>query len=196
MSKIETYDRPLCLNCLDVIPGPKGCPICRELSIPLFAYGNYRSPLREILLEFKFHGITSPAATFAGLLHKQFEREMNALSAELVIPIPLYPSRARQRGYNQAALFAESLASLLGLPVSEEILYRTQKRKPQSKVAFERRAVNVRGVFDVPEETPDRLRVLLVDDVVTSGATAAEAKRQLEQAGYRVCAMAAIAHGL
>jgi len=113
----------------------------------------------------------------------------------MLIAVPLYPSREKRRGYNQAALFAEQLAQLLDLPVRKDILFRVEKRKPQAKLKFERRTENIRGAFTVVEEAENGERVILVDDVVTSGATAKEAKRELEEAGYRVCAVVAIAHG-
>jgi ComF family protein len=194
-SKIDTYEHPICLNCFETLPGAQNCPVCREKSAPLFAYGDYASPLQDIIIQFKFRGITSPATLFAPLLYKQFQRQLQSLKAEMLIPVPLYPSREKHRGYNQAALFAEQLAELLDLPVSKDLLFRVEKRKPQAKLKFEKRAENIKGAFTVAEEAEKGGRVILVDDVVTSGATATEARNELEKAGYRVCAVVAIAHG-
>jgi len=194
-SKIDAYEHPICLNCFELIPDAKGCPICRDKYVPLFAYGNYVSPLQEIIIRFKFKGITTPAALFASLLYEQFQKQLQSLKAEMLIPVPLYPSHEKHRGYNQAALFAEQLAELLDLQVRKDILFRVEKRKPQAKLKFERRVENIKGAFTVAEEAENDERVILVDDVVTSGATAKEAKRELEEAGYRVCAVVAIAHG-
>ena len=195
LKKIDTYEHPICLNCFEILPIAQNCPVCREKSVPLFAYGNYASPIQDIIIQFKFRGITTPAALFAPLLYEQFQRQLQSLKAGMLIPVPLYPSREKRRGYNQAALFAEQLAQLLDLPVRKDILFRVEKRKPQTKLKFEKRAENIRGAFTVAEETENDERVILVDDVVTSGATAAEARKELEEAGYRVCAVVAIAHG-
>ena len=193
--KIDAYEHPICLNCLETLPSAQNCPVCREKSVPLFAYGDYASPLQDIIIQFKFRGITSPANLFAPLLYEQYRRQLQSLIAEMLIPVPLYPSREKHRGYNQAALFAEQLAELLDLPVRKDILFRVEKRKPQAKLKFEKRTENIKGAFIVAEEAENGERVILVDDVVTSGATAKEARNELEKAGYRVCAMVAIAHG-
>ena len=195
LKKIDTYEHPICLNCFETLPGAQNCPVCQEKSVPLFAYGNYASPIQDIIIQFKFRGITTPAALFAPLLYEQFQKQLQSLKTGMLIPVPLYPSREKRRGYNQAALFAEQLAQLLDLPVRKDILFRVEKRKPQAKLKLERRAENIKGAFAVAEEAENGERVILVDDVVTSGATAKEAKRELEKAGYRVCAVVAIAHG-
>lgn len=193
--KIDAYEHPICLNCFETLPNAQNCPVCREKSVPLFAYGNYASPLQDIIIQFKFRGITLPATLFAPLLYEQFQKQLQSLKAALLVPVPLYPSREKRRGYNQAALFAEQLAQLLDLPVRKDILFRVEKRKPQAKLKFERRVENIKGAFTVAEEAESGERVILVDDVVTSGATATEARNELEKAGYKVCAVVAIAHG-
>ncbi len=113
----------------------------------------------------------------------------------MLVPVPLHCSREKHRGYNQAALYAKEIGRLLEIPVREDILLRIKKRKPQSKLKFAERAVNIKGVFTVAYEADGEERVILVDDVVTSGATAAEARKELEKAGYQVCAVVAMAHG-
>jgi len=131
---------------------------------------------------------------FAPLLYEPFQKQLQSLQAIMLVPIPLHVSRERYRGYNQAELFAKQLAVLLNLPVRKDILFRVEKRKPQAKLKLEKRADNIKGAFTVIEEAERGERVILVDDVVTSGATAKEAKKELEKAGYKVCAVVAIAH--
>ncbi len=193
--KIQTYVDPICLNCSQIIPAAEGCPKCGDKYVPLFAYADYMSPVQDIIIQFKFRGITLPATLFAPPLCEQFQKQLTSLGAAMLVPVPLYPSREKYRGYNQAALFAKQLADLLDLPVREDILFRIKKRKPQAKLKFEKRAENIRGVFTVAKEVENGERVILVDDVVTSGATAREARKELEKAGYKVCGVVAIAHG-
>ncbi|MFH1372477.1 MAG: ComF family protein [bacterium] len=191
---IDTYNQPLCLGCFATLPAGKTCPDCGGISVPLYAYGNYTSPLQDVIIQFKFHGLTAPAALLAPPLYEQFQKELSDLKADLVIPVPLYPGRERRRGYNQAALFAEQISQLLKLPMRTDILHRTEKRKPQARLNFNMREKNVRDVFTVTDTSEKTTRVILVDDVVTSGATAREACRELEQGGYHVCAVLAMAH--
>jgi len=195
-NKFGTYQHPFCLECFSPLSHAYLCPECEQQSLPLFAYGNYAAPLKEVIIQFKFRGIKLPAAVFASLLCETFVEQLRSLQADMLVPIPLHSSRERERGYNQASLFAERLAEQLDLPVREDILVRMEKRKPQATLTFEKRIENVSGVFAVISEVPEQPeRVILVDDVVTSGATVREAARELEQAGYRVVAAAAIAHG-
>jgi ComF family protein len=195
-SRLDTYELPLCLDCFAPLPDTRRCQECGREPVPVYAYGNYSTPLKEIIIQLKFRGIKLPTAEFAPLICEAFQQQLRSLQADMLIPIPLYHSRERERGYNQATLFAERLAELLGLPVREDILIRTEKRKPQAKLSFAERIDNIRGVFAVVSEVSEQGgSVILVDDVVTSGATVREAKKELEQAGYRVAAVAAIAHG-
>ncbi len=192
---IDGFDYPFCLNCDSVIPNQTQCPICHENSSLLFVFAGYRPPLKEIIINFKFRGITSPAKTFASLIAAKFEKQLANLDAQAIVPIPLHPSRKNHRGYNQAELLARELASITNLELADYILYRHKRRRPQSRLELEKRKANVAGVFAAVKCESDIRRILLVDDVVTSGATVLEAKKCLEQNGYAVAGIVAIAHG-
>ncbi len=193
-AQFENYDLPFCLNCSRQIPKDIQCSNCGVASIPLFAYGNYTPPLKDVIIHFKFKGITSPAGVFARLLVDQFGDKIASLECDQFIPIPLHPSRENTRGYNQAGLFADRLAELLGGEVRNDILSRVKKRKEQARLDHRHRASNIRGVFEIDRISPDGCRVMLVDDVVTSGLTVKEACRVLEEGGYKVVAVLSIAH--
>jgi ComF family protein len=94
------------------------------------------------------------------------------LAVDLVVPVPLDAARFRQRGYNQAALLAEPVAQSLGVPLVAGALERTRPTRPQVELPARERRANVRGAFACPN--PDAVagrRILLVDDVMTTGAT-------------------------
>ncbi len=194
--KIEEFAHPLCLNCDSIVPGQSQCPICLKDSALLYVYADYRPPLKEIVINFKFRGITSPAKTFARLLASKFEKQFADLNIQAIVPIPLHAARKNQRGYNQAELLARELASLTNMELADNILYRRKRRRPQARLKLEKRKANVAGVFTAVECENEIKRVLLVDDVVTTGATVLEAKKCLEQNGYTVVGIVAIAHGL
>jgi len=101
---------------------------------------------------------------------------------DLVLPLPLHPERLRERGFNQSAEIARPLARALGKPLALETLLRTRATPPQADLALKDRARNVRGAFECIEEISGKC-ILLVDDVMTSGATLNEAARILKLHG-------------
>lgn len=105
---------------------------------------------------------------------------------DLVVPVPLHPKRLRWRGFNQAALLAAEVAKRLGCKLDTTSLVRIVATPPQTAHDLETRRRNVRHAFAV--RRPDRIanqRMLLVDDVMTTGATANECARTLRAAGAR-----------
>lgn len=196
MDRIEKFVRPLCLDCLQPLPPYRNkCPICPPETPLLFSYGNYRPVLQEVIIQFKFAGITSPADIFAPLIVAQFGDSIRALNPDCLIPIPLHRFRERYRGYNQAELLAEELSALLDIPIDDELIERVKRSRPQTKVSFHGRERNVKGIFFADADHPIG-RVILVDDVVTTGATIKEAVRVVKQAGGEVVAAISIAHGI
>lgn len=104
----------------------------------------------------------------------------------MIIPIPLHPARYRNRGYNQAEVLAKELGKVLGILTEESILIRTQKTDPQKKLAPGKRRRNLSGAFSVMEKRKNLLegrKILLVDDIYTTGSTIDEAARVLKKAG-------------
>ena len=197
LGRIEWYGEPGVLSDLDFRGSPQG-DSRRDESFPLFAAGCYSEPLRDIVLRFKFHGVVGVAALMAGEIAERFARRIEKLAPAVLVPVPLHPSREYVRGYNQAALFANALSRRLDIPVVETLLCRTRNRRPQAKLKPARRVANIRGVFEFssPGSPPDGCeRVILVDDVVTSGQTLFEARRVLRRGGVRVVGAVAIAHG-
>lgn len=195
LEAIDTYDNPICLNCFEPVTSGPVCRNCQDRSFPLFAFGDYTAPLKDVVIQFKFKGITSPASLFADLIVDKFEVNLAAQSADFLVPIPLHPSRQARRGYNQAALLAERLSERLNLPVDNDIIERVKRRRPQARLDLRHRARNINSVFEAIPTEVENTGLILVDDVVTSGATMLEARHTLEKAGHRVVAAVAIAHG-
>jgi len=199
LQAIDWYDDPFCLICGDFVPRGDTCIRCGENSFLLFPGGNYTDPLKRAIVNYKFHGATALADVIADRTIAQFGSRLGRLQPKLLLPIPLHPSREHQRGYNQAAVFAEALSNLLSLPVEMNVLFREQKKRPQARLRKSARAANVRGVFSVDTEAADEIRnerLLLIDDVVTSGETVREARRTLTSAGLSVVGVISMAHGL
>ncbi len=199
LKAIDWYEDPFCLTCGDFVPRGEACTRCGEDSFLLFPGGNYTDPLKRAVVNYKFHGATALAGVIAERVAGQFEDRIKKLRPTLLLPIPLHPSREHQRGYNQAEVFAEALARLLELPVETDLLFRDKRKRPQAKLRKSSRAANVRGVFSVDPEVAVELesaRLLLIDDVVTSGETVREARRTLADFGLNVVGAISMAHGL
>jgi ComF family protein len=194
--KFDLYDFAFCVNCrLQVGIWPE-CPSCGNDLLPLFALGNYVDPLKQVVIEIKFRGILRPLDLLANSLVETFGDRIASRQADCLTPIPLHPTREYERGYNQASELAHVLSHRLDLPVADDLLVRTGKRRPQQILPAARRAKNIRGVFEALDYDGSGRRILLVDDVVTSGETVREAARVLAQQGHCVVGVLAIAHGV
>lgn len=206
----------LCGACERALPrfGPEACPKCgqglgpgavvearcadcrgRALAFDgAVAVGPYRDQLRELVLLLKFGGERVLADELGRLLAGRAAADPRAAEAEVVAPVPLHARTERRRGYNQAALLAEALARRLGKPVDPRALAKVRHTDPQAMLDAPMRAANIAGAFAAPRA--DRVagrRVLLVDDVLTTGATASEAARTLKQAGATSVLVAVVA---
>lgn len=190
---IQFLDYPICLNCTSPIPTGVECPACHQRR-PLFALGDHVGPLQKMVIAFKFRNVRGVAQWAAEELAARQKDRIAAISAQTLVPIPLYPGREYFRGYNQAELFALHLADALGLDIRLDLLVRMKRAREQSRLSAREREQNIKGVFEaVPAESPQR-GILIVDDVVTSGATVGEAMRTLQAAGHQVVGTLAIAH--
>ena len=165
---------PLCGACWAGIPRIEP-PCCDACGLPLWR------PLREALHALKFGGRRALARPLADLLLEQCGAGLPA-DVTAVVPVPLARDRERARGFNQAGLIAERLARRLGLPLERRWLARVRATAPQSELAAEERRTNVRGAFRAAPDVRGR-HVLLVDDVLTTGATLAECARAVAAAG-------------
>ena len=141
----------------------------------------YRPPLDRLVSGLKFHGKLRYGRLLGGLL-SDFLQQQAAAAPELIIPLPLHPSRLRQRGYNQALEIARPLGRRLNIPVAYRLCERRRATAPQSELEKAARQRNVRGAFACTKTIPAR-HVALVDDVLTTGATAGELARLLKSVG-------------
>lgn len=148
--------------------------------------------VRAIVL-LKYHQVTPLGAWFAARLAELVARDPEMFAADVVVPVPLHVSRLRERGFNQAELIARPLAKRLGLPLRSYLLVRTRPRPEKLKLTRQERWRTVRGAYAMRSEAKiDKLRVLLVDDVFTTGATLDACARALRKAGAgRIVALTA-----
>jgi ComF family protein len=145
------------------------------------AGAEYEGAVRDAIHAFKFEGKRALARPLAALVLEQVGREVGADPGTLV-PVPLAPDRERARGFNQAALVAERLGAALRVPVQPRWLARVRATATQSDLGAAERRANVRGAFVAAPAVAGR-HVIVVDDVLTTGATTAECALALRAAG-------------
>jgi ComF family protein len=175
-----------CRSCAMPLSGAVLCIACVEDPLPVewtAAFGHYRGPLERLLHAFKFERHDFLDAALAGLI----EGVLPDRDFDCVVSVPMHRSKLRSRGYNQAELLARELAKALRVPY-RAVLSKTAERRQQSTLARRDRHANVRGVFRASEAAHDA-RILLVDDVSTTGETLRACAEVLRKGGAkRVCA--------
>ncbi len=189
----------LCRDCAAELPRNRTC--CARCALPLAVPAalcgqcqrhpppwdaawvpfRYAWPLDRLESRFKFAADLAAGRVLSAL----WRRELAADRPQLIVPMPLHPARLRQRGYNQAMELARPLAQVLEVPVRHDALLRTRATKAQTELGAIARRRNVRGAFAAKPGVLWPEHVALLDDVMTTGATLAEAARVLRRAGVR-----------
>lgn len=157
------------------------CADCRTKPPPFTearAAGRYDGTLRHAIHRFKYDGVRALAWPLAAFM---LETVPQPEGADGICPVPLHPARERMRGFNQAHLLAKALAARWELPLLP-VLTRTRHTAAQMQLPADERLGNVRGAFTAQAALADR-RVILVDDVFTTGSTLAACTRALKAAG-------------
>ena len=178
----------ICLGCRRKLPrlAPPLCPKCgKPQSSGLLCANCWREPskldgirsvcpfdgvMRQAIYELKYHNLKAISDTLAELLADYLK--VNPLPGEVLIPVPLHPKRLKERGYNHSSLLSRELGKLIDLTVVDNCLVRLKHSLPQARAATvtERRR-NVADAFFCRDERLKGKKVLLIDDVCTSGAT-------------------------
>jgi len=167
-------ERPLCRLCRSNF---YGFDIARSFAV-------YNEELTSAILLLKYDQVTRLGDWFAARLEEVILRAPDQWRFDIVVPVPLHPDRKRERGYNQAELIARPLARRVGVKLAPRIMVRTKPRPPQLVLSRSEHWKSVRGAYAIREGAQvDKLRVLLVDDVLTTGATLDACSRVLKKAG-------------
>ena len=159
-----------------------------------FLYFSKKGIVQNMLFSLKYEGAKEVGENL-GLEYGLFlQKEKFILNSDLVIPIPLHPNKEKTRGYNQAAVFGEALATKLNLNYNDTIVKRTTETETQTRKGRFDRWKNVEKIFSISDtEAIKGKKIVLVDDVVTTGSTIEACANQLLQEGAAEISVAAIA---
>ena len=190
-AKIVRIVPPFCETCSEPFEGSINttftCANCAHRTIyfdaAVAAYRG-RGIVREVIHEFKYGRQMHLRHLIAGWLHAALDDErLRDVSIHLIVPVPLHPARQRERGFNQASLLAESLSVETSIPC-RPLLERIRYTTAQTALDRSERMENLHNAFRLRKNANVRgLRVLLLDDVLTTGSTLSECARVLKRAG-------------
>ncbi|MBP5976126.1 ComF family protein [Brasilonema sp. CT11] len=167
----------------------------KQKSMPVFAWGTYGGILKSAITTMKYANqpqIARPLGRWLGeawLLHSPVHNKV------VVVPIPLHPDKQKNRGYNQAALIAQSFCETTGLKLKQNGLVRVRATEAQHSLSASKRAKNLAEAFEIGKDfrSHPEVSVVLIDDIYTTGASAMSAMQTLNQAGIKVVGLAATA---
>ncbi len=155
----------------------------------------YTKEIKQSMYRFKYSNRREYAVFYADMLVKLKGHIIMSWKPDVIIPVPLHAARYRKRGYNQAALVAEEIGKMLKIPVEEKLLTRTVNTAPQKELNDKERTKNTKNAFQATHNIVKYKRVLLVDDIYTTGATLDACSDALTNAGAAQVYFAAVCIG-
>jgi ComF family protein len=190
MSQIKPISEPVCDVCGRAIGSPGICISC-QADPPAFdrllGAACFEGVLKDVIHSFKYHRKTAFKKVLARILYDSLPKDADI---DQITFVPLHWTRLATRGFNQASLIASELGKYMGVRIRFDALKKTRRTDPQVGLNQKQRLKNVRGSFKA--NGVEGKSVLVVDDVITTGATAKEVARVLKKAGARYVLVAGV----
>lgn len=202
--RVRFVSQPFCERCglpfEGSITGLFECSNCREMEFD-FAFARSAVVARDAVLEvihrYKYNRAMWFEPFLANLLVRAAAGELASDDWDVIVPVPLHPIKLREREFNQAEHLAGHLGRALGIPCNRSWLRRVERTRTQTLLSRSERSANVRNAFaTVPGLKLDGERVVVVDDVFTTGATTSACARVLKQAGAGEVCVWTVARGI
>lgn len=173
---MKRVEQPHCLKCGKTIEDEdeEYCQDCAEIpksynrGYPVF---EYTDAIKKALYDFKYKNQRQYADFFADCIFQSYGKQLCALQLDGLVPVPVHARKKRSRGYNQAELLARELSARLQIPIYPKYLVRQINTNPQKELNDISRMKNLKNAFKIGENKIKLKKVLLVDDIYTSGAT-------------------------
>ncbi|MBE5959048.1 MAG: ComF family protein [Lachnospiraceae bacterium] len=202
ISKARYIREPRCKKCGRMLEKEEYvyCDECKiiphqfEQGVSVFVH---TGDIRNSIYDFKYKNRRDYAEFFAMEAKKNLGRYIRKWNVDVVVPVPVYPKKEIKRGYNQAGEFGKRISEIMNIPYDDKLLIRKINTAPQKELSDYMRYVNLKGVFGVDTEKIKKYqRVLIVDDIYTTGATVDACANVLRKAGigkvYFLCISAGV----
>ncbi|HNV23811.1 MAG TPA: ComF family protein [Candidatus Omnitrophota bacterium] len=192
-SLIERNHPPFCQKCSRPLGQKIHYPLCQEcrLTKPYFDFAwsclLYKDPLKNLIHQFKYKQKTCLAIAFSQWMLAFINAyHFDIKQFDLIIPVPLHTARLRERGYNQSYLLAHPIAKEFQIKISTTNIIRVRYTPPQVQLSQKERWTNIEGAFRIKSQNEiNNKNILIIDDLLTTGATASEIARTLKKAGAK-----------
>ncbi|MCI9051245.1 MAG: ComF family protein [Lachnospiraceae bacterium] len=195
-SKLPYIKEPRCKKCGKQlrIMEQEYCEDCKKRNRSFdagLALFEYNAVMRESVERFKFKNKREYVDFYAEEVEKHLKKLVYMWKAEVLIPVPVHARKRRKRGFNQAEVLAEAFGKALGLETDKKVLYRCKNTIPQKELNEKERIKNLQDAFQIEKNVVQYNRVILVDDIFTSGSTIESCTRVLKNNGigrvYALC---------
>jgi len=205
-NKIRFISSTACRGCAKVFPGAfpsienwicPGCLRAKRFYEACYAVSYYEGPIKELLQTFKFARAEYLAGTLREIFLKGMIGKVDWGNFDFVVPIPLHPRKLKERGFNQSFILAQTVRDVTGLRILRDSIVRVKYSEGQTLQDKKARLENIRGSFKV--HYPQKIKgkeILLVDDVLTTGATIQECARLLKEAGAKTVTVVVLARSI
>jgi len=203
-SQVRFIRPPFCDRCglpfEGEITGTFECTNCNDMKLHFTSARSAvvaKTVTLEVIHRFKYSRALWFEEFLADLLLREAAPVLRGHGWDMIVPVPLHPLKEREREFNQSALLARRLARATDIPSHEKILQRTKPTETQTHLSRDKRAENMKSAFAVRPGSPlDGKRIVVVDDVFTTGATTNDCARALRNAGAQEVCVWTVARGL
>lgn len=186
--KLSYIESPRCLKCGKPVDNTE-VEFCYDCSRVKHIYTQgvgvwaYTHEIKNSIYQFKYHNKREYGEFYGIELKNHYGSIINNWDADVLIPVPLHKSKLRKRGYNQAEIIARSIGKLMDIPVDSDMLTRKKKTLAQKELNDKERQKNLENAFLISEDVVKYKKVILVDDIYTTGTTIDECAKILIDAG-------------
>ena len=182
-AELEPENKIVCDNCWERLTRSEELEsfIAQDQIFSVFPYS---SDMKTIIHEFKYYGKTHLSGNLGTAVGKLVLENKQLSKADFIVPVPLHKVRLRSRGFNQSELLSEKISKVTGISYVSDQLIRERYTETQTNLPVSKRAKNVEGAFLIKDEKIfNKKRVILVDDVITTGSTILECMKVLKSGG-------------